>query len=149
MRSTASPAAPAAVACCSQPQRLEAAHSGADSRRLAFEWLCQLAQSRFCSLDSHEALLRPEQFLRGASLGAGAYALVHSCQVAAGCVPGLEGTRGASAAVKQLKRRVAADRVELQCFLLEAHILAQLRHPCAPVARQPLNVSVVDSLNAC
>jgi hypothetical protein len=99
-----------------------------DANQNIFFFLCQLAKSDYCGLHSSSDLLKCEQVVWGTSLGKGAYAVVHAAQKEQGKSKGL--LPRPAIAVKQLKTAVAEDTVELKCFLLEAHILSTLNHPC-------------------
>jgi hypothetical protein len=94
-----------------------------------FKFLCQLAKCDYCGLQSSDEFLRPEQVVWGTPLGKGAYALVHTARTEGYCKH-TDMSQVPLIAVKQLKPAVAEDKVELKFFLLEAHILSLLKHPC-------------------
>lgn len=95
----------------------------ADPNACAFGYLCTLAKSQYCNLSSCSQILTEADVSWGVQIGRGAYASVAVCS--------LRRQNTVKLAAKQLKPIVAQDKVELKFFLLEAHIMSRLRHPCA------------------
>jgi hypothetical protein len=98
----------------------------ADPNEGAFGFLSKLAKGPYCGLRSHKSFVDTDQLCCGQVVGRGAYSTV---QVA------WKQRDRRKLALKELKPKVAEDKVELKFFLLEAHIISSLQHPCAPTPR--------------